>query len=122
MAISNSTDRFNGYVASLAFKAPCVAVAIANITLSGEQTVNTVPVVSGDRVLVTAQTDPIENGIYVASTSAWERAPDFDGNRDVVKGTMVAVEKAAGQADIYEVNSANPITIGTTSISFLLRA
>ena len=51
-------------------KAPVVVATIANITLSGEQTINSVAVVAGDRVLVMNQTDPVENGIYVAATTA----------------------------------------------------
>ena len=121
MAIANSTDRWNGLVASLAIKAPCVAVAITNITLSGEQTVNGVAVVSGDRVLVTAQTSAVNNGIYNASSSAWTRAADFDGNRDVTQGTMVSVVNGSGGANLYEVTTANPIVIGSSSITFTLR-
>lgn len=119
--LSNSIDRFNGLVASLAIKAPCVAVAIANITLSGEQTVNGVAVVSGDRVLVIAQTSSVDNGIYDVSSGAWARSADFDGNRDVVSGTFVTVATATvGRNPYYQVTTANPITIGTTAINFTL--
>lgn len=120
MAISNSTDRFNKAVFSLAIKAPCVAVSTTNITLSGEQTVGAVAVVSGDRVLVTGQTDTTENGIYDASTSAWTRALDFDGNRDVTRGTLCPVT-TTGEANLYEVTASDPITIGTSAITFSLR-
>ena len=113
-----ATDRLNGVFSSLAVKAPCVAVAIANTTLSGEQTVNGVAVTTGDRVLVTAQTNSIENGIYDVSTSAWTRAADFDGNRDVVKGTLVSVNRTSGADVFYQVTTANPITIGTSTITF----
>lgn len=120
--LSNSVDRLNGVLSSLAVKAPCKAVAIANITLSGEQTVNGIAVVTGDRVLVTAQTDAKENGIYCADTSAWSRAPDFDGNRDIVKGTMVLVANpsGSGRSFMYEVSSNDPLTIGSSDINFLL--
>lgn len=121
MALSNSTDRFNGVLSTLAIKAPCVAVAIANITLSGEQTVNGVAVVAGDRVLVTAQTSSVDNGIYDASSSVWTRSADFDGNRDVVSGTFVTVATATvGRNPYYQITTANPITIGTTAINFTL--
>lgn len=119
--VERSTDRFNGVVASLAIKAPCVAVAIANITLSGTQTVNGVAVVSGDRVLVIAQTDATENGIYDVDSSAWSRSADWDGNRDVTSGTFVTVATAnVGRNPYYQVTTANPITIGTTAINFTL--
>jgi hypothetical protein len=48
-----------------------------NITLSGSQTVDGVATSAGNRVLVLAQTDPINNGVYVAAAGAWSRAADF---------------------------------------------
>ena len=118
--VENSTDRFNGVVASLAIKAPCVAVAIANITLSGTQTVNGVAVESGDRVLVTAQTNAVENGIYDVRSSTWRRSADFDGNRDIVRGTLVTVVSTPGEVVFYQVTTANPITIGSSEITLTL--
>jgi len=113
--------RIDGFVGGLAMKAPCRSVALTNITLSGVQTVGGVAVVTKDRVLVMGQTDPIENGIYNVSASAWTRAPDFDGNRDIVKGTQVPISLPSGTDGInqsYKVETVNPITIGTTAIVF----
>jgi hypothetical protein len=45
------TSRRNGVNGSLAIKAPCVTGTTANITLSGEQTIDGVAIVTGDRVL-----------------------------------------------------------------------
>lgn len=102
MALNQSEDRFNGVVASLAIKAPCKAVsAVGNILLEGEQTVDTIAVVTGDRVLVIAQTDPVENGIYCANTGTWQRAADWDGNRDVAKGTIVNVNVPPNSVTSY---------------------
>lgn len=117
---STQTDLLNGLSTSVAVKGPCTAVAITAITLSGEQTVNGVAVVSGDRVLVTAQASSVDNGIYVVSTSAWQRAADFDGNRDVRQGTLIVVNRTTGQDYFYQVDTADPITIGTTGITFTL--
>jgi hypothetical protein len=91
---TQQTDRFYGVSGGLAVKSPCVAATTSNITLSGLQTIGTVVLAAGDRVLVAAQTDKTENGIYIASTTAWQRAADFDGNRDVVPGTMIVVGDA----------------------------
>lgn len=116
---SSFEDIIDGVSTSVAIKAPCRVATTANITLSGEQTIDGVAVVSGDRVLVKDQTTTTENGIYVAATSAWSRAVDFDGFRDVVQGTLVAVANGTANADTFwRVTSANPITIGTTSITF----
>ena len=54
------------------------AATTANITLSGTQTIDGVPVSVGQRVLVKNQTATNENGIYVAAAGAWTRAPDAD--------------------------------------------
>lgn len=112
--------RVDSFVAALAIKAPCKAVATSNITLSGEQTVDGFAIVVGDRVLVVGQTDPIENGIYTAETSAWQRSGDFDGNRDVTEGTVVIVNRSVGGWAMYRVTSVDPIVIGTDSITFVV--
>jgi len=123
--VQTSQDRFNGVIASLAIKAPCRAVsAVGNILLEGEQTVDTIAVVTGDRVLVIAQTDPVENGIYCVSTGNWERTADFDGNRDVAKGTIVNVNVPTNSITSYVqledgVSQTNPV-IGTDPINFTI--
>lgn len=114
--MTTQTDRLGGPTGDQAIKAPCVVATSANITLSGLQTINGVTVAQGDRVLVTAQTSSVNNGIYNASTSAWTRATDYDGNRDVVSGTRVLV----GQVLVYSTVASNPIIIGTTPITFVL--
>lgn len=115
---ATSTDRLNGITTSVAVKPPCRTVSTANLTLAALQTVNGVTLVEGDRVLVKDQTDATENGIYNASTSDWVRAADFDGNRDVVRGTLVIVDAGASSGVLYRVVTANPITIGTSEITF----
>ncbi len=103
MALNQSEDRFNGVVAQLAIKAPCKTVSEGdgNILLEGEQTVGGIAVVANDRVLVIEQTDPIENGIYNVNTGAWKRAADWDGNRDVAKGTLVTVNRPPANLTAY---------------------
>ena len=98
-----------------AVKAPCVVAATTNITLSGTQTIDTVAVVAGDRVLVAGQTDATENGIYDAAASAWSRATDWNDAQDVVTGQLVSVPTA-----IYEASFTGDFAPGTTSVSFTL--
>jgi|AGTN01.3.fsa_nt_gi hypothetical protein len=113
---STATDRLNGLSTSVAVKAPVRAVSTINLTLAGLQTVGGVALAAGDRVLVKDQSTASQNGIYEASTGTWSRAADFDGNRDVRKGTMVV--QGADTSLFYRVTTADPITIGTSSISF----
>lgn len=81
--------RADSFVEGLAIKAPVRTTTSAPVVLQGEQLIGFVNLVVGDRILVKDQVDPIENGIYVVQTSAWTRAGDFDGSRDVVGGTLV---------------------------------
>jgi len=68
-------------------KAQVRAATTADVTLSGEQTVDDVALVSGDRVLVKSQADPTENGIYVVSAGAWSRSLDADTFAELVNAT-----------------------------------
>ena len=49
-----------------------------SITLTGLQTIDTYTTLAGDRVLVKNQGTSSQNGIYIASASAWTRATDMD--------------------------------------------
>jgi len=66
------------FATGLSWKQPVNCGTTTNITLSGLQTLDGVTVVAGDRVLVKSQTAPAQNGIYLASATAWSRAPDAD--------------------------------------------
>jgi hypothetical protein len=117
--VNVTTDRRRGINASAAVKVACIAASTGNITLSGEQTVDGIALVDGDRVLIKDQTDGTENGIYNVSTGAWSRAPDFDGVIDVQEGTIVPVSRGTVGADTeYRISNTGTITIGTTNITF----
>ncbi len=115
---STMTDRVYGLTTSVAVKAPVKAVATSNVTLSGQQTIGGTALVAGDRVLVTAQTSSVNNGVYDVATGAWRRSADFDGNNDVVKGTIVIVPTTGGRGALYQVTSSDPIVIGSSAINF----
>lgn len=113
------TDRTAGLVGNTAIKTPVRVATTADITLSGEQTIDGVACVSGDRVLVKNQATASENGIWVVDTGEWSRAADFDGVRDVTNGTLVHVTSGtAGAGTVWKQVAADPLTIGTSSLSF----
>lgn len=117
---SPSQDRLFGVNASMAVKVPCRVATTAAITLNGEQTIDGVAVVTGDRVLVKDQASGVYNGIYVADTSDWERDLDMDGSRDIVEGTLVKVNHGTAGPGFYYVTTTGTIVVGTTSIAFAL--
>jgi phage-related tail fiber protein len=90
-----NTDRRYGVSDALAWKAPVRAASTGAIALSGEQAIDGIAIVDGDRVLVKDQAAAADNGIYIASTGNWARAPDADGARDLVTGTSVLVNAPA---------------------------
>lgn len=113
-----STTRRQGVNSSAAIKVPCALATTANITLSGEQSIDGTTT-SSSRVLVKNQTTASENGIYDTNSSSWTRALDFDGAYDVVTGTLVhVIGGATNLGYYYEVTTSGTITIGTTSLTF----
>jgi hypothetical protein len=104
------------YAAGISWKQPVLCGTTANITLSGLQTLDGVTVVAGNRVLVKNQTTTSQNGIYLASATAWSRAPDAD-TWDELVSALVFVESGstlAGSAWYCTIQKGG--TIGTTAI------
>ena len=114
------TDRHHGITGALGMKAPCVVATTEEITLSGEQTIDNVAVVTGDRVLVKDQSNTVDNGIWEASTGTWTRAYDFNGTLDIANGTIVPVHGGTlGAHSLWQVNSTEKTPkIGTDDVTF----
>jgi hypothetical protein len=107
-------------VNGLTWKPPARVATTLNITLSGLQTIDSVSVLSNDRVLVKNQTLSQNNGIYVASSGVWIRATDFDGTPiSEVNGAAVFVEEGTSQSDTGWVQTATVVTIGTDPMIFV---
>lgn len=88
----------------------------ANITLSGEQTIDGI-LTSGSRVLVWQQSSGPQNGVYVSSSGSWTRATDFDSTGEV-NGMVVQVMQGTRYANkLFSIQTYNP-TIGSTSLVF----
>ncbi|TIO26943.1 hypothetical protein [Mesorhizobium sp.] len=110
----------DGLSSSTAVKGPCSVATTANITLSGEQTVDGVAVATSDRVLAKDQTTASENGIWIADTGPWRRSKDFNKTRDIRKGTMVVVAGGTLGSGLWQITTADPISVGTSNIAFQL--
>ena len=117
--MTDTLDRLQGARSTLGAKTPVLVATIGNITLSGLQAIDGVTVAEDDRVLVKDQSNQAENGIYSASTGAWSRTKDFDGDTDFVQGTLVPVARGTANAGIlYRLSNIAPQVVGTTSLTF----
>lgn len=115
--VSVSTERRLGLSGNVAVKAPVDLATTANITLSGEQSIDGTTT-DESRVLVKNQTNAVNNGIYNTSTGTWTRAIDANGVYDLVKGSVVRINGGTTNSGrFYAVSSASP-TIGTSDINF----
>lgn len=115
---SPTTDRRYGINGGVAIKAPCDLATTANITLSAEQSIDGTTT-SESRVFVKNQTTASENGIYRSDSGSWVREKDFDGNRDIVTGTLITVTGGSTNADtMWRVTNTGTITIDSTSLTF----
>ena len=105
------------------FWSPVSAESDANITLSGEQTVDGYALSAGDRVLVDNQTDTSENGIYVVASGAWSRATDADQSAEWLRNKTVFVKfGATNSGNVYAYTGADNPTIGSTALTFVLKS
>ena len=112
---SPTTDRRQGLTGGVAIKAPVDCATTANITLSGEQSIDGVTT-SQSRVLVKNQTNTVQNGIYDSNSSAWTRALDANGNYDLKRGTVVGVASGGQLGKFFQVTTSNPITVDSSAI------
>lgn len=99
-------------------KGSVLAATTADITLSGLQNIDGISVSAGDRVLVKNQTAPAENGIYIASASAWSRSPDANTWAELVSA-YTFVETGSTYADtgwVCTVNAGG--TLGVTAVTW----
>lgn len=91
----------------------------ANINLTNTQTIDSVALAVGNRVLVKNQETGSQNGIYVVASGAWTRATDFDSDVEVTGGAFTFVEEGTVNADSgWVLTTNNTITIDTTALTF----
>lgn len=90
----------------------------ANITLSGEQTIDGT-LTSASRVLVWKQTTASQNGIYVTGAGAWTRATDQDATAEFRPGVPFLIKGGTAHAGKLAVLlTGTTITVGSSSIAY----
>lgn len=99
---------------------PVRCATTAAIVLTGLQTIDTIVLVEGDRVLVMDQADATQNGLYAASSGTWVRTSDAAGNQQFFSGMAVIAALGAvnGGETFLCTCSDDPVVVGTSAITF----
>jgi hypothetical protein len=102
-------------------------VTVANVALTGgaPNNVDGVTISLSDRVLVTGQATPSQNGVYVVTTlgtgsnGTWVRSNDTNDTGELLAGAIIMVTEGVIYADTqWKLITDNPITIGITPLIF----
>jgi hypothetical protein len=94
---------------------------IADINLTGLQTIDGVSLVTGNRILVKNQILAYENGIYDVKTTAWSRSSDANSNDSVTTGLFVFVSEGTVNLDTgWLLTTNDTVSLGVTDLSFSL--
>jgi hypothetical protein len=115
-------NQLNEVLNGRSFKDACRLATTANHGLSGLSDIDGETPLAGDRILVRANTDASENGIWIAAAGAWARASDADNttpDSELKAGVSVAVTGGSTYADTqWTLTTDGPITVGTTNLTF----
>ena len=106
------------FAAGLSWKQPVLCATTTNITLSGLQACDGVTPAAGDRVLVKSQSTASQNGIYLASATAWSRSPDADTWNELISA-ITFIETGSTLTGTAWYCTAQPGgTLGTTAVNW----
>lgn len=105
---------------NLNFNTICQAVTTSNITLSGQQTIDGVALIAGDKVLVKNQSTSSQNGVYVVNSGAWSRSSILSTSGDYNSNFLVFVESGTTNNKTLWIGVTSTIsfTLGTTNLFF----
>ena len=110
-------SQFDSAISGLDYKDAVDVATTANITLSGEQTIDGV-LTSGSDVLVKNQSTPADNGIYTTAAGAWTRRADADSGDELDDGATVWVRSGSTNGDTRWTQTSPVPTVGGASQSW----
>lgn len=102
--------------AGLTWKTAVLNATTANVTLSGEQTIDGV-LTSTSRILVKNQSTAADNGIYVTAAGAWTRSTDADSPAEL-DSAAVFVQQGTVNGDTGWVQTNTIVTVGVTAVTW----
>jgi hypothetical protein len=113
----------------LDYKQATRVITISDITLAGSapSQVDGVNLAEDDRVLVSGQSDPTQNGLYIVSSvgtgsdGTWVRTSDGNETGEIAAGMIVMVTEGVIYHDTqWKLTTNDPIVIGTTALTFVI--
>ena len=100
-------------------KASVKACSTATVSRSGSRTVDGVSCTAGDLVLLVAQSDATQNGVYQVAAGSWTRAAGFDTDASMSAGSRIYVERGTINAKTdWVLTTTGAIDLDTTSLAF----
>lgn len=118
LALQATTKSYvDNLISGLTWKTECLVATTANITLSGEQTIDGI-LTSASRVAVKNQSTATENGLYLSSAGAWTRTTDADTGAELA-GATVFIGAGTVNGNTQWSCSNVTITIGVTNVTFV---
>ena len=115
-------------ISNIDYKQAVRVISTANVGLSGSapSQVDGVNLNINDRILVTGLTTASQNGLYYVSVAGsgadgtWTRTSDANATGEIIAGMRVMVTEGVDWADTsWKLVTNDPITIGTTGLTFL---
>ena len=103
--------------AGIYWKEPCVNATTANISLTGEQTIDGI-LTATSRILVKDQSSALQNGVYVTAAGAWSRAVPLDTWDEHVGASIIVSSGTANADSAYICTVDTGGTLETTSITW----
>ena len=123
----NATDAaskayVDSFISGVQPKEQVKAATTANIdlTVGGLLTIDTVTLLSGDRVLVKDQSLPKQNGIYEAASGAWVRTSDTNTFFELVGATTFVSGGAVGAGETFICSSSAGGTINVDPVNWVI--
>jgi hypothetical protein len=99
----------------------CTIAAVENVDIitGGLLTIQDTTLCIGDRVLLTAQTDRTENGLYLANPESWVRAENADFDTTIVPSmTIFVIGGTLNSGTVWILTTPNLIVLGVTDLTF----
>jgi len=102
------------------FKEPCRLVSVSNVDIAtgGFITVDGKATAANYRVLLTGQTDPEDNGIYIANAGAWTRATDANTVAKMRAAVVPVYQGTTYGSSLWVTTFKQGNTLGTTAMNW----